>query len=323
LTLSQLRSFVTVARLGSVKRAARALEVSEPAVSGAVRALRRELGDELYLRSGGTIELTPGGRRLTSAASEILGLAEHAVRAVREAGGDAATLRVAVTPAVAEFAADLLVDAFSRRKPGIKVSLQVAPGTQFTRLITDRTVDIALGPRAGGPADPDIVSEAFLRYRLLVVAAPGHALAESLAVAPAALVGTPWLLGPAEDDPATETGAFLSRQAIAAQRTHTFPNFAAALAQVVAGRGITLAISHTVRDELDRAALCVLDVRGTPIQGMWYASTLPAHRRTEAAEHLRHFVTLPETTRVLLSRGGGVPGERFRARAPMYAGRRS
>lgn len=313
-----------MARLGSVKQAAVSLKVSEPAVSGAVRALRRELGDDLYVRSGGAIELTPGGRRLASAASEILGLADHAVRAVHEAAADTTSLRVAATPAVAEYAADLLLEDFALRHPGVNVSLHVAPGKHFARLITDRTVDIALGPQAGGDANhPEIVSESFLRYRLLVVAAPGHALADSLAVAPAALVGTPWLLGPAEDDPSTETGGFLARQAIAAQRKHTFPNFAAALAQVIAGRGITLAISHTVRDELDRGALCVLDVRGTPIQGLWYTSTLPAHRRTQAAEQLRHFVTLPETTRALLSRGGGgVTSERFRARAPMYAGRR-
>src|SRR5438034_1426128 len=44
-TLAQLRSFVLVARLGSVKAAAVELEVTEPAVSVAVAALRKELGD--------------------------------------------------------------------------------------------------------------------------------------------------------------------------------------------------------------------------------------------------------------------------------------
>ncbi|MBA3746393.1 MAG: LysR family transcriptional regulator, partial [Solirubrobacterales bacterium] len=60
MTLTQLRSFLTVARLGSVKAAAAALDVSEPAVSGAVGALRRELGDALYVRLGGVLALTPG-----------------------------------------------------------------------------------------------------------------------------------------------------------------------------------------------------------------------------------------------------------------------
>jgi len=78
MTFSQLRSFSEVARLGSVTRAAHALGVTEPAVSAAVGALRRELGDELFVRAAGGIHLTPGGVRLAGAAQEILMLAEAA-----------------------------------------------------------------------------------------------------------------------------------------------------------------------------------------------------------------------------------------------------
>lgn len=305
-----------------MKAAAKTLEVSEAAVSGAVRGLREELNDELYFRAGGGLELTPGGRRLASGASEILGLAEQTKRVVREAAGDTRTLRVALTPAVAEFAAEPLFDAFKRRYSGIDVIVRVAQSVDFVALLSDRAVDIALGPRVGGATEPVIDSEPFLRYTLVVVAAPGHALADSKAVAPASLVGTPWLLGPFEANASTETGGFLARQAIVPQRMHTYPNFAAALGQVVVGRGITLAMRHTVIDELDRGALVELDVRGTPLQGIWHASMLPRPRRIATAEALHNFLMLPETIRVLLSRRGGVPAERFRARAPMTAERR-
>ncbi|MEY2516117.1 MAG: LysR family transcriptional regulator, low CO2-responsive transcriptional regulator, partial [bacterium] len=122
----------------------------------------------------------------------------------------------------------------------------------------------------------------------------------------------PWLLGPAGAHPSTATGAFLARQAIAPQRSRTFPNIAAAVAQVVAGRGVTLAVAHTVRDELERGALVVLDVRGTPLQGLWHASVLAADRRTTSADALRRFITMPEATRAMLARAGGVPDERSR-----------
>jgi len=312
LTLSQLRSFLTVARLGSVKAAARALGVSEPAVSGAVGALRRELGDDLYVRRGKTLDLTPGGRRLASAANDILALADEAMVAVRDAAGSQTTLRVAVTASVAELAAEPLLDAFTRRHPGIEVSLQVARGGDFAALLADGHVDVTLGPSAHREDTPDIESEAFLRYTLVVVAPPRHALAGSHSVAPAALVGTPWLLGPAGIDTSTETGRFLAREAIAPQRSRTFPNIAAALAQVAAGRGVTMAIAHTVRDELDRGALVVLDVRGTPIPGLWHVSVLGPERRTASADALRQFVTRPEATRAMLARAGGVPDERSR-----------
>ena len=301
-----------VARLGTVKAAARALAVTEPAVSGAVGALRRELGDPLYVRAGGVIELTPGGRRLASAAGAILDLEEEARRAINEAETEKTTLRVAATAPFAEFAAGPLLSVFSRRHQDIEVELQVARREEFAALLANRSVDITLGPPVTDREDvPAMVSEPFLRYGLIVVAAPGHTLATSKGLAPAALVSTPWLMGPFEDERSADTGAFLARQSIAPRRTRAYPNHAAALAQVASGRGVSLAVAHTVRDELERGSLVELDVRGTPISALWFVSTLRQELRTPSAEELRRFVSTPEATRAMLARGGGVPAERF------------
>jgi LysR family transcriptional regulator, low CO2-responsive transcriptional regulator len=81
---------------------------------------------------------------------------------------------------------------------------------------------------------------------------------------------------------------------------------------VAAGRGIALAIAHTVLDELRRGMLVRLPVRGTPVEGLWYASALRAERRTPAAWALRRFVTSPEATHALLARPGGVAAGRYR-----------
>jgi DNA-binding transcriptional LysR family regulator len=312
LTLAQLQSFVTVARLGSVKAAAAALGVSEPAVSDAVGVLRRELGDELYVRAAGAIELTAGGERLAAAAGEILGLAEQARRAVREARGETAVLRVAATAAVAEFAAGPLLDAFTRRNPGIEVSLQVARGRDFAGLLAHRLADVALGPRAERDAATGIDAVPFLRYATVVVAGPRHPLARGRDIAPTALGGQPWLVGPSGADPGTATGSFLAQHGLAPNEVLAFPSFAAARVQVAAGRGVMLAIAHTVLDELERGALIALDVRGTPIQRLWFASMLAPDRRTAAAWALRRFVTTAEATQAMLARAGGVPAERFR-----------
>lgn len=300
---------MTVARLGSVKEAAKALKVSEPAVSGAVRALRKEFGDKLYNRVGGVLELTPGGRQLARAAGDILGIADDTQRSVEETHP---SIRVAATPPFAEFAAGPLLHAFKHEHRNIDVELQVARRSELADLLADRRVDIALGPSVPSPEPgPELDVEPFLRYGLVVVAAPRHTLAGSRGVAPAALVGTPWLLGPYESDADSDTGAFLARQAIAGARTRTYPNFAAAMAQTAAGRGVTLAIAHTIRDELDRGALVELDVRGTPITGLWYVSTLPPKSRTPTVEALRDFVSSPDAAKAMLARAGGVPAERF------------
>ena len=72
MTLTQLEAFVLVARLGSVTAAARTLGVSEPAVSGALASLRKQLGDELVERTSSGMTLTAGGQRLVPIASQMI-----------------------------------------------------------------------------------------------------------------------------------------------------------------------------------------------------------------------------------------------------------
>src|SRR4051794_236713 len=147
MTLAQLQSFVLVARHGSVKGAAAELEVTEPAVSVAVAALRKELGDELFVRDGRGIALTPGGRRLAALASEILGLAEQARRSVAESG-EPRRVQVVATGLVAEHIGPML-ETFAGREEGVEVEVDVVPGAGFADALEQRRADIALGPAPG------------------------------------------------------------------------------------------------------------------------------------------------------------------------------
>jgi LysR family transcriptional regulator, low CO2-responsive transcriptional regulator len=308
-TLGQLRSFATVARLGSVKAAARELGVSEPAVSEAVRALKRDLGDELFLRRNGGLVLTPGGQRLAGAAAEILGIADQARRAVREARGEAALLRVATTATVSEHVVAPLIDAFRRRAPNVEISVEVEAAAAFADMIGDRRADVALGPRPAAGEGLGLDSVPFLRYRLVVVAPRGHRLAGAADVPPGALSGERWLVGSST----VEVRGFLQRHRVAAPDVRAYGSEAAALAAVEAGHGVALVVAHTVTDPLRRGDIVRLDVRGTPMQGLWHAIALAPDRRTAAAWALMRFVTTPEAVQAVLTGGAGVPAGRFRA----------
>jgi molybdate transport repressor ModE-like protein len=312
MTFAQLRSFATVARLGSVTASARELGVSEPAVSAAIATLRRDFGDELIVRAGGGVRLTAGGVRLAAAANEILGLADRARRAVDEANGENAMLPIAATSEIAEFAAAPLLDAFTRKAPRVEVTVEVADASALPDMLADHVVDVALGPRP--PADPrrQLDSVPFLRYRLIVVAAAGHRLAGRRAVAPAALAGEPWLVGPSGAGERTDVGDFWAANSLGPEAVSAFPSFAAAAHATAAGRGVMLAVAHTVMDDLRRGTLVRLDVRGTPLEVLWHCTTLAADRRSPAASALRRFVATPEAVQAVLARTGDVPAERFR-----------
>ena len=124
MTFSQLRTFALVAELGSLRAAAMALGVSEPAVSAAVAALRTDLGDPLFRRTGSGIALTPGGRALAARARELVRLADRTRREVAHATS-AGRLRVLATAACAEHVAGAVVAAFTRRVPRAAVDLTV------------------------------------------------------------------------------------------------------------------------------------------------------------------------------------------------------
>jgi DNA-binding transcriptional LysR family regulator len=297
-----------------VRASARRLGISEPAVSSAIGTLRREFGDDLLVRSGGGLAPTPAGARLAAAASEILGLADQARRAVEEARGERASLRIVATSDVAEYVASPLVDAFMRRAQPTDVSVQVESADAFSGMLVDRLADVALGPRP--ELSDGLDSSPFLRYRLIVVAAPGHRLAGQRHLPPAVLAGERWLVGPSGAGPSTDVGRFLSLHALAPEDVRAFPTHAAAAIGAEAGRGVMLAVAHTVMDELRRGALIRLDVRGTPLDQLWHTTTLSAARRPAVASALRSYAVTPEATQAMLSRSGDVPAGRFRP--PLY-----
>ncbi|HEX4108456.1 MAG TPA: LysR family transcriptional regulator [Solirubrobacteraceae bacterium] len=311
MTLAQLHSFVLVAQHGSVKAAAAELEVSEPAVSVAVAALRRELGDELFVRDGRGIALTPGGRRLAALASEILGLAEQARRSVRDSPGQPRSIQVAASNVVAEHVGPLL-DAFAARHEGLEIALDPVPGESFAERLEHRRADIALGPNPGPERSATIASVPFLRCRLLVVAAPGHPLVGRRDIPAGELAGERWLLGPPELDPTTTTGLFFARHGLDPADVSAYSSHAAALAAAVAGEGLILTLAHSALGEMRRRALVRVDVRATPIVELWHASTLGFGRALPAALALQRFATSPEATQAMSTGRAGRVAARAR-----------
>lgn len=81
-----LRCFITVAREGTVSRAAIILHLTQPAVSLQLKALEESTGLQLFNR-------TPGGFTLTDAGAALLPLAHKAVGAAHDFGAAAASLK--------------------------------------------------------------------------------------------------------------------------------------------------------------------------------------------------------------------------------------
>ena len=317
MTLRQLAMFATVARLGSVKAAARELGVSEPAVSAAVGVLRRELDDELYHREGHGLVLTAQGARLASLATEIGALAGRATTTLDERGPIERLLQIAVTGCVEEHIVGPLLAAFTERTPDVHANVEVETGARFADLLDRRRADITLGPRPGLAEAPDVIATPFLRYRMVIVAPPSHRLAGSTDIAPGELSRERWLVGSEGADPASPAGQYFSRARVAPADVRAFPSDAAALSAVAAGEGVMLALWHATAVELRTRSVVRLSVRGTPVVDLWYASTLPDGHCLTGASALRRFAATPEATQAIAAPRRGVPAALVRA--PVHA----
>jgi len=75
--LKQLRTFLHVADLGSLSRAAKRLRLSQPALSRQIKLLEEEVGEALLSRTGRGVEITEAGEVLARRASRILSEVER------------------------------------------------------------------------------------------------------------------------------------------------------------------------------------------------------------------------------------------------------
>ena len=310
MTLTQLNVFVLVARLGSVTAAANALNVSEPAVSQALTALRQHLGDQLVVRGSGGMTLTPGGSRLLGTASQIVSLGAEAQAAVRAAQGAPEQLRLVATSTIAEFAVSPVLEAFTRRfSGGVEVSSGVAADSEMAVLVANRLADVALGAATARDPQLQVTSEPVFRYKMVVVTS-----AQSKPRGPASQ--WLWLVDPSGTDPGSDSGRMLRALRVPDARVRVFPNQTAAWAAAADGSGVAPAASHLVAQQLRRGELSLLTVPGTPVDACWHVITLNREHRPVAASSLRHFLGTPEAMQLMRAPTEGMPPSRFRP--PVY-----
>ncbi|MFF5025579.1 LysR family transcriptional regulator [Streptomyces collinus] len=311
MTVTQLSTFVLVARLGSVGAAARTLDVSESAVSQALTALRTHYGDPLIRRTGGGMRLTPAGARLLPVASRMVALNADAEAAVRAARGAPDELRIVATSTLAEFVLPSLVEAFACRSGRrTETSFGVASGSARRVLVENRLADVGLGPCVGAARRGELVSEPLFRAELVVVTGarsprpPGPPSQWS------------WLVDSSGTDPEADSGRLLRRLGVAEGHVWVFPNQAATWAAAAEGAGVAPAPAHLVSPRVRREELRILETPVTPSDATWHAVVLPPGLRSPATDAFLHFLRTPAATRVMRAPGAGVPPSRFRP--PVY-----
>ncbi|MGY2233874.1 LysR substrate-binding domain-containing protein [Pseudomonas gingeri] len=170
MNLFQLRAFDAVAREGSFTRAAARLFISQPAVTGHIKALEEHYQITLLRRTARRVELTEQGTRLAAITRAMFGLAEEA-RVMLEANRQLLTGRLEVAADGPHMVMPMLAS-LRARYPGITVNLRLGNAQETLAALLAEHADVAVltevEPRKG------LHLQALSESRICVLVPVGH-----------------------------------------------------------------------------------------------------------------------------------------------------
>jgi DNA-binding transcriptional LysR family regulator len=198
--LQDLHVLMTVMQAGSMGKAAKRLNMSQPAISRSIAELEHALGVRLFDRHKKGIEATEYGRALLDCGVAVFDDLRQGVKNI-EFLADPTTGQVRIGNTLTS-AADFLAGVIDRLSPRYpRVVYHVIPGAAGTlnRELSERTLDLVI-TRGGGPFEDEQFSfEILYRDSFVVLAGMQNPWARRRRIELAELVNEPWALPPPDN----------------------------------------------------------------------------------------------------------------------------
>ena len=189
--LRQLEYLVAVAEEANFTRAAARLHVAQPGVSAQIRQLERELGQDLFDRSGRTVRLTEAGRAALPHARAALAAVADTRAAVDEVTGLVrGQVAVGMVTACASVELSDLLATFHAQHPGVDIALSEANSDVLLAGLLDGTLDLAW-VAVSGPTPPGLHAHVVADEALVAAVGPDDEWADRPTVTLAELVSRP------------------------------------------------------------------------------------------------------------------------------------
>lgn len=190
--LHHLRDFVAVAERGSLRSAARALQLSQPALSKSIRGLETELGVRLFQRNERGAALTAAGKAFLCRAKVVQAELRKAVDDLeRFRGGPEGHVALGIGPQTPMLALPEALNIFRRRYPLANVRIVEGVGAALLSQVRDETLDFWIGARVR-PLDSGLRFKPLFRPTLVAAGRRGHPRADATSLRE--LIGAPWVV---------------------------------------------------------------------------------------------------------------------------------
>ncbi|MCX7710175.1 MAG: LysR family transcriptional regulator [Clostridia bacterium] len=173
--LQQLKTFVTIAKVGSFTKAAELLDYAQSSVSGQIRILEEDLEIRLFERLGREVVLTEEGKRLLTYAEQMLKLAEETKDSITGSSVPKGTLTIGAPETLSIYRLPGILQEYHKRFPKVKLVLKLGSCCDILDWLRKNIIDIAF--LLDTPLNiSDFISESMCHEEISLIAGNNHAL---------------------------------------------------------------------------------------------------------------------------------------------------
>jgi DNA-binding transcriptional LysR family regulator len=173
MNLHDLETFVSIAQLGGVTRAAGQLNRSQPAITRRIKLLEDQLGVPLLERGRNGAMLTEAGRIFLPYAEAVLAALKDGTQAVQALeGDDRGAVSLAIVGTLAGTTVVEQLRRFSARHRNARLILRTANSFEVSDMV--RRGEVSLGLRYFADLSPELISRQISQERIVVVCSAQH-----------------------------------------------------------------------------------------------------------------------------------------------------
>lgn len=282
MNLNHLRVFHAIAAAGSITAAARALQVSQPAVSKQLSDLEGALGTHLVDRLPRGVRLTTAGRVLAEHAARIFGVEQTAeVELAALLGVRRGQLSLGASTTIGSYLVPRVFGAFRRLHPALRLELEIGNTAAIHDLVRQQVVE--LGLTEGFVTDDDLTTKVFDQDEMVAIAAPGDPVLARTPLTTKELVALPLLMRERGSGTREVIEAAFAKKRLVVEPVMSLGSTEALKNAVAAGLGVAIVSRLAVELELVGGSLVAIEVSDLVIRRALHLVELRGKSRSPAA----------------------------------------
>lgn len=273
-----LETFFWLARLRSFTATAQRLNTTQPAVSGRIRALERELGAKLLFRTTREVHLTPEGLAILQHVETILEEARHLGERAGAGGAPSGIVRIGVVDAIVRTWLPRLLEDMRDRFPQMSLEVTVDTTLQLAKGLSegDLHLVVAIEPVRG----EHLASVALCAYAIGWVAHPRLVKARKT-YTPEELAGFPLITYPRHSPPERLIAAYFDGVDLSRARVSASNSMSTMIRLAGDGLGLAAVPPICVLDEIAAGELCAVRI-AKPFAPLEFVASYRASPRNRA-----------------------------------------